>query len=63
MHKYNRSLALSKQHYPYQGSYKRQKMFKSEMIEWESSYGMKYTETHIQVSGFDSSQLSKKAVQ
>lgn len=30
-------------------------MFKSEMIEWESSYGMKYTDTHVQVSGFDSS--------
>jgi len=25
------------------------------MIEWESSYGMKYTDTHIKVSCFDSS--------
>lgn len=53
MYKYNSSLALSKPHYPYEGSNIRQKYLNQKMIEWESSCGMIYMDMHIQTSDFD----------
>lgn len=53
MYKYNSSLALSKPHYPYEGSNIRQKHLNQKNIEWKSSCGMKYMDLNIQASDFD----------